>query len=157
MLQAKVLPRRADFQSRQHDIETEAQHLQDDTSLADEKRGELTQALDKKRKQLEREEADAEQQLEQEEADLVDKLSPLLVKVLEKYAFEHQYAMIIDISDPHNPVLWASETVNLTKTIINLYDEASAQAPAAAFPETPKSQNAVKPRPPASTIPKPEL
>jgi Skp family chaperone for outer membrane proteins len=148
-LQAKVLPRRTEFENRQHDIDAENQRLKDDTSLPDDKRDELTQALERKRKKLEREERDAEEELQQEEGQLINKYSPLLVKILEKYASEHQYAMIFDISDPHNPVLWASETVDLTKTIIALYDEAALQTPSSTPAAPPKASNAAKPAPTA--------
>jgi Skp family chaperone for outer membrane proteins len=154
LLQAKVLPRRTAFENRRQEIDAEAQRLQDDTTLAEDKRAELTDALERKRKQLQRDETDADDELQQEESQLIDKFSPLLVKVLEKYAAEHQYAMIFDISDPHNPVLWASETVNLTKTIIDLYDEASLQAQTPA-PESAKPPNAAKPRPAVNTSSKP--
>jgi Skp family chaperone for outer membrane proteins len=147
-LQAKVLPRRTEFENRQHEIDTEAQRLQDDTTLAVDARTKLTEDLEAKRKELLREETDADEELQQEESKLIDKLSPILVKVLEKYAFEHQYAMIFDISDPHNPVLWASESVNLTKTITTLYDEAASNAQYT-------TPNTAKPRPPSGASSKP--
>lgn len=152
-LQAKVQPRRTEFEKRQRDLDAETQRVDDDKTIADASRDELKQDLDRRRKKLEREEADAEEQLQQEEGELVNKFSPLLVKVLEKYAFDHQYAMIFDISDPHNPVLWASEAVDLTKTIISLYDAAAVQTPAA-VPTPPSAPKPARPKPPVSTAPK---
>jgi outer membrane protein len=61
--------------------------------------------------------------------------------VLEKYATANGYSLVLDVSNPQTPVLWASQTIDITTEIVKLYDQAnpgtgasSAAKPAGAAP-----------------------
>jgi outer membrane protein len=74
-----------------------------------------------------------------------------MMAVIDKYATDRGYALILDISSPQTPVLYASNTIDITRDIIALYDQgAAAQAPIAPSTAAPKPA-----APPAAATPKP--
>jgi outer membrane protein len=80
-------------------------------------------------------------------------LAQRLYAVVEKYAKDNGYTMIIDVSAQNTPVLYASSGVDITQDIIALYDKTStnggpASTPGAAIPGTP-----IKPAPRPATPP----
>jgi outer membrane protein len=66
--------------------------------------------------------------------------------VLDKYAKDNGFGVILDVSSQQTPVLWASNATDITGEIVKLYD-AAAGTPAA--PAAAKPANAV-PRTPAA-------
>ena len=45
--------------------------------------------------------------------------------VIEKYAKDNGYSMILDVSNPNTPVLYASSGIDITQDIVSLYDKTS--------------------------------
>jgi outer membrane protein len=75
---------------------------------------------------------DAQAELQQEQDRLIQDLSQKIMVVLDKYAKDNGYMLVLDVSSPQNPVLFASNTIDITKEIVDLYDKSSAaMAPAA--------------------------
>ncbi|MBV8906069.1 MAG: OmpH family outer membrane protein, partial [Acidobacteriia bacterium] len=66
--------------------------------------------------------------------------------LVEKYAKDNGYSMIIDVSQQNQPVWWASDSINITNEVISLYDKAN---PGAA------TSSATKPTAPSATTPAP--
>jgi outer membrane protein len=66
--------------------------------------------------------------------------------VVDKYAKDNGFTLVLDVSSPQTPVLYASNTIDITKEIVDLYDKNSAamapstvgQAPAKPAPGTAK-------------------
>jgi outer membrane protein len=61
--------------------------------------------------------------------------------------------MVVDVSNPQTPILYAAPSIDITKEIIELYDKSAAQLstppkPAASNPTTPAA-----PKPPAPANP----
>ena len=46
-----------------------------------------------------------------------------MMAVIEKYAKDNSYTMILDVSNPNTPVLYASSAIDITQDIISLYDK----------------------------------
>jgi len=61
--------------------------------------------------------------------------------------------VILDVSNPQTPVLWASQGTNITKQLVDAYN---AEAPVAPAAPAPKPAGAAATRPPAggTTTPK---
>ena len=62
-------------------------------------------------------------------------------------------ALVLDVSNPQTPVLWAAPSIDITTDIVKLYDQANpgtGAAPATAKPATPGT---AAPRPPANPAP----
>ena len=105
----------------------------------------LTQKLDRKRTDFQ-EDASAAQQ------DVLERIGRKMVDVLDRYARENGFSVILDTSGQNSPLLYASEQVNVTQDIIRLYDQAypvKTGAPAAATPKP----AAPKPATPPATKP----
>jgi outer membrane protein len=152
----KFDPRRKDFDKRQQDLQQlEDQYRKGANTMAEEARTQLMRDIDMKRKQLTRDMDDAQAELEQEQTRLYQELGQRMMAVIDKYATDRGYALILDISSPQTPVLYASNTIDITRDIIALYDQGAAmQAPAGAG--TAPQTGAPKPAaPPAAATPKP--
>lgn len=125
-LQKKFEPKRVDMERRQ----TEIQRLQDQLSKAttDTERARLNREIEQKTKSLNRDREDARAELDQEEQRIVNDLGSKVVAASEKYARDHGYTWIMDISSQQTPVVYFSETIDITKDVIDLYDKGGAPA-----------------------------
>ena len=78
-----------------------------------------------------------------------------MMVVIDKYARDNGYTLILDVSSPQTPVLYASNTIDITKDIIELYDKASASAPAPAPAKPAAAPAPLAPKPAATPAPAP--
>jgi outer membrane protein len=100
----------------------------------------LTQRLDRRRNDFQ-EDASAAQQ------EVLERIGRKMVDVLDRYARENGFSVVLDTSGQNSPILYASNQVDVTQDIIRLYDQAyPVKAGAGTAPATPK---------PAATTPKP--
>jgi outer membrane protein len=90
---------------------------------------------------------DAEAEFNQDQQKVLQQLGQKMMVVIDKYARDNGYAMILDVSAQNTPVLYASNTIDITKEIIELYDKNAGAAGAPATSAAPK---------PAAPAPKPE-
>jgi len=153
ILQDKYAPRQAELQTKRRDLEDlQAQLSKGRNTMSDEARNNLIRQIDLKNKSLTRDNEDATAEFQQEESKLINTIGQKMMAVIDKYAKEKGYSIILDISSPQSPVLYAVNTVDITTEIVGLYDKglgsggtaASAPAPAAPAPIT---------RPPAARPP----
>jgi len=146
-LKAKFTPKEQEFQKRQ----TELQQKQDEyrkgeNTMSDDKKAAMARDIDSLTKNLQRDTDDARQDVDQEQQRVLNELGSKMMTVLQKFAVDKGYTMIFDVSGQPNNILFASNTIEITRDIIALYD---ASAPSA--PSTPL----VKPTPNATAAPKP--
>ena len=87
-------------------------------------------------KSLKRDTEDAQADLEQEQGKIMQELGNKVMAVMEKYATHNGYALVLDVSNPQTPVLWAASAIDITNDIVKLYDQANpgTGAPSAAKP-----------------------
>jgi outer membrane protein len=139
-LQARFGPRKTELDKRQSDI----QQLQAQLAKAtdDTARQSLSREIDQKTKAVNREMEDARAELDQQEQKIMSELGGRVMTVIEHYAKDHGYMVILDISSQQTPVVYASETINITKDVIDLYDK---NAPTAAAGTPPPPVPAPKP------------
>jgi outer membrane protein len=103
--------------------------------MAEDKRNQLARDIDEKKKRLERDTQDAEEDLKAEQQKVLQGLGQRMMAVIEKYAKDNGYTMILDDSNPNTPLLYASSSIDITQDIISLYDKTSTNgAPAATTP-----------------------
>jgi outer membrane protein len=148
-IQARFNPKRAELEKRQ----TEIGQLQDQlnrgrNTLSDDARQQLVRDIDQKNKALTRATEDTQAEFDQEQQKIMGELYRRIMAVVDKYAKDNGYNLILDVSSPQTPVLYASSAVNITKDVIDLYDKNEPAATSAA-PVKPAAQ------PPASPPPKP--
>lgn len=142
-LDTKFVPKKKDFDARQSELAQLQDQLNKGGNLMNEdKRNQLARDIDEKKKRLERDMQDANEELQGEQQRVLQGLGQRMMAVIEKYAKDNGYTMILDVSNPNTPVLYASSGIDITQDIISLYDKTStnggpATAPTAT-PGTPK-------------------
>jgi len=165
-LDAKFAPRKKDFDGRQSEVASlQDQFNKGGTVLSEDKRNQLARDIDEKKKRLERDMQDAQEELQSEQQRLLQSLGQRMMAVIEKYAKDNNYTLILDVSNPNTPVLYASSGIDITSDIVSLYDKnptptgattptsgagaagSTAPRPAAARPATPPGTTS---RPPAT-------
>jgi outer membrane protein len=75
------------------------------------------------------------------QADVIDRIGRKMVDVLDRYARENGYAVVLDSSAQSTPILYASTQIDVTQDIVRLYDQAypvKAGATPQPKPATPK-------------------
>jgi outer membrane protein len=79
-----------------------------------------------------------------------------MLNVLEKYAKTNGYAMVLDVSNPQSPVLYASTSTNITKELVDAYNsEFPVAAPATKAPAKPAAKSTPPSAPRPATPKKP--
>jgi outer membrane protein len=137
-LDQKFMPRKKEFDTRQSEItQLQDQYNKGGTVMSEDKRNQLARDIDEKKKRLQRDMQDAEEELQGEQQRLLQGLGQRMMAVIEKYAKDNGYTMILNVSDPNTPVLYASSAIDITQDIISLYDKTSSNGAPAATPSTP--------------------
>jgi outer membrane protein len=131
-LQQRFAPKSAALKAQNDEIENLKKQLQAQSDkLSDEERVTRVKALDAKQKTLQRNYDDFQAEAQQAEQDVVNKLGGKMLAVLEKYAAANGYSVVLDVSSQATPVLWANQTSNITKDLIDAYNAQNPAAPAA--------------------------
>lgn len=125
-LEARVQPRQKEFDQRQSELaQLEDQFNKGGNVLSEDKHNQLLRDIDQKKKKLERDVSDAKDDLTTEQQRLLQSLGQRLMALIEKYAKENGYALVLDVSNPNTPVLYASSAIDITQDIIAQYDKAT--------------------------------
>ena len=157
-LEARMGPRKKELDGRQAEIKDLQERLQrGGNTLSDSAKEDLTRGIDTKTKSFNRQVEDAQAELEQEQQKVIGGLGQKMMAVIDKYAQQNGYALVIDVSSQNTPVLYASNSVDITKEVIDLYDKTVfTPAPAAAPATTTARPAAARPAAPApAAAPKP--
>lgn len=140
-LDAKFVPRKKDFDTRQSEVaQLQDQYSKGGNLMSEDKRNQLARDLDEKKKRLERDMQDANEELQGEQQRVLQGLGQRMMAVIEKYAKDNGYSMILDVSSPNTPVLYASSAIDITQDIVQLYDKTSSNGAPAAMPGTPAAR-----------------
>ena len=150
-LNSKTAPKKKELEQKQNEINSLQDQLnKGSNTLSDTAKNDLYKSIEAKKKNLQREVEDAQADLEADQNKLLQQLGQKILAVIEKYARDNGYTMVLDVSSPQTPVLYASPSVDITKEIIELYDKSTAASGAA----TPTPAPAPK-APAATPAPKP--
>ena len=142
-LEAKFTPKQKDFDQRKAEIGSLQDQLRKGSNtMSQDKRTDLERQIDEKTKRLNRDEQDARDELNSEQQRLLQGLGQRLMAVVTKYAKDNSYAMVLDVSSPNTPVMYASSAIDITQDIISLYDKTTANGGPAAVPHTPGTPGA---------------
>lgn len=147
-LQKKYAPKQAQLKSLNDEIDNLTKQLQaQSTTLNDAERAARAKTIDDKKKQLERSAEDAQNDFQNEMQELYGSLAQKVYDVLNDYAKQHGYTIVLDIAQQQSPVLYATESTNITQAVIDAYNVKSGVAapPASAGASTVPSAPAPKP------------
>jgi outer membrane protein len=155
-LQQKFSPRQAALQAQNDEVENLKKQLQaQGDKLSEEERNNRIRVATEKQKVLQRNYEDFQNEVQQAEQEILSRLGKKMLDVLEKYAKDNGYAVVMDVSSPQTPVLYAHPGANITKELIDAYN-AGSPVPKPAVSNAPRPAGAAASRPPASgaTTPK---
>jgi outer membrane protein len=138
-LQNRFKPKKDEIDKKQADIAAMQDQLKKlQATGSDEVKTKLMRDIDSANTKLQRDTQDAQTDLDEEQQKIMQELGGKMMAIVEKYAQSNGLAMVIDVSNPQTPVLWAAQAVDITAEIVKLYDQANpgtaAAAPAAARP-----------------------
>lgn len=136
-LEAKFMPKRQEIEKRQAEIQALQQQLRASSNTAsEEQKNKLMRDIDAKQKSLQRDGEDASAELDQEQQKLFQEIGGKVMAVIDKYASDNGFAVVIDVSAQSSPVLYASTSVDITRQVVETYDKnAPTAAPATAAPK----------------------
>ncbi len=151
-LQNKFEPRRKELEKKQSEINTLQEQLRKGANtLSEEARQKLMREIDAKTRSLNRDTEDAQSEFDQEQQKILQELGGRLMQVIDKYARDNGFALILDVSSPQTPVLYAANSIDITQAIVELYDK---NAPSAVGAASPKPATPAKPAAPKPATPK---
>ena len=157
-LQSQFAPRTSELQTISKQIDDLTGKLRTgENTLNDEEKTRLQAQINQLQQSGQRKQQDLTDDQQAAEQDLIETIGRKLEVVLNKYATENGYAVVLDVGSQQTSVFWSAPTVDITQQVISLYDAANpvkggGAAPSSSAPRTTPSTS--RPSTPA-TPPKP--
>lgn len=139
-LQKKYDPKRQQLKALSDEIDSLTKQLQTQgDKLGDAERASRAKTIDDKKKQLQRDAEDAQNDMQGEMQEVYNTLASKVYDVLNDYAKQHGFTLVLDIAQQQTPVLYATDSTNITKAIIDAYNVKSGvpAPPPSSTPEAP--------------------
>ena len=145
-IQQKFEPRFKQVEAQNNEIQKLRNQLSTLANTASQEvRDKLGREIDDKQKKLQWDTEDLQNDLQQEEGKLVNEIGQRMMQVIDEYAKQQGFALVLDVSSQQSPVLWAANGIDITQQIVELYDKRfGAGAPGAAAPASPPPAAAPK-------------
>lgn len=129
-LQKKWDPKRQQLKALSDEVDQLTKDVQN-PALSEADRASKAASLDTKKKQLERDTEDAQTDYQQAMQDVFNGVASKVYDVMEAYVKEQGYTLVLDASQQQSPVLYAVDSVNITKPVIDAYNlKSGVPAPA---------------------------
>ncbi|HMC60613.1 MAG TPA: OmpH family outer membrane protein, partial [Candidatus Solibacter sp.] len=155
-LQGTFAPKKSDLDKRQQDLAALQDQLKKGSAtMSDEAKTKLMRDIDAGTTRLNRETQDAQADLDEAQGKLMQELGNKMMAIVEKYATQNAFALVLDVSNPQTPVLWAASSVDITNDIVKLYDQANPAGSTVAKPAAPAPSRPMAPAPVTKTAPPP--
>jgi outer membrane protein len=143
-LRKKFEPKQTQLKALSDEIDGLKKQLQTQSaSLSDAARANLTKQIDDKTKSLQRSAEDAQNDFQQEMGETYQKLAEKVFQVVQTYAGQNAYTVVLDASAQQSPVLWATTGIDISQAVVDAYNQKSgvpaqptSSAPAASAPRT---------------------
>ncbi len=143
-LEKKYEPKRQQLKAQSDEIDSLTKQLQASATLSDTQRASQAAAIDTKKKQLQRDAEDAQNDFQQDMQEMFKGVAAKVYEVMTSYAKDQGYTLVLDASEQENPVLYAVESVNITRPVLEAYNQKSG-VPAPAAPESHPATGAAHP------------
>jgi outer membrane protein len=142
-LQKKYDPKRQQLKTLSDEVDNLTKQLQTQgDKLSDGERANRAKVIDDKKKALQRDGEDASNDFQNEMQEMYTGLASKVYDVLSTYAQQKGYTLVLDVAQQQTPVLYAVDSTNITKPIIDAYNVKSGvpappQPAAGAVPTAP--------------------
>ncbi len=125
-LETKLSPLKNELEKKQAEIRALQDKLQrGGNAMAEAAKADLARSIDQKTKSYQRDMEDAQAEFQDQQRKMLEELGQKMEAVIDKFAVANGYSVILDVSNPSTPVLYAANAVDITKDIIDLYDKAT--------------------------------
>ena len=143
------------FAARQTELENLNKQITDlrqrlsagQATLSQDEQARLTRQGELLARQLQRKQDEYQEDVNASQGDVIDKIGRKMIDVLDRYARENGYVVILDSSAQNTPILYASNQIDVTQDIIRLYDQAYPLKAGSTTPK-PASRPAAQPAAP---------
>ena len=145
-LQSQLAARQTELEGLNKQINDLRQRL--DTGkgkISDEEQARLTRQGEVMARQLQRKQDEYQEDVNAAQGEVFDRIGRKMVDVLDRYARENSYVIILDSSAQNTPILFASTNIDVTQDIIRLYDGAYPVKAGSATPAKPAARPAAPP------------
>jgi outer membrane protein len=154
-LRDRFAPKQQELEKQQRDINDLQNQLKtQDKNLSDDARNRLLRSIDDKTRSLTRENEDAQAEAQQAEQDAINEIGRKMINIINDHAKSQGYSLVLDVSSPQTPVLFADQALDITEKIVEMYNSSAATSGSAAPSGTAPKPSATAPKAPA-TAPKP--
>ncbi len=156
-LQKKFEPTQATLTNLNLEIENLKKQLQTQgEKLNEQARNDMIKSIEAKQKTMQRQVEDAQADFQGQQNEIANRVGGKLLDVLDKYARQNGYSVVLDVSGQQSPVLWAAQTSDVTQEIVNAYNSQSGvPAPAPGGAAAKPAGTAARPPAPKPAPPKP--
>lgn len=129
-LSAKQAAKAKEFEKKQNEILTLQDQLNKGANtLSEAAKNALYASIAGRKKTVQREMEDAQADFQADEQKILQRLGEKILAVVQRYAHDNGYTMVVDVGANTSPVLYASASIDITKEIIELYDKTAAAPP----------------------------
>src|SRR5881275_1388928 len=113
-LSKKLEPKQTELKGQNDEVESLKKQLNTQgDKLNDQSRANLVKTIESKQKSLQRSLEDAQSDFQAQQNDVLNRVGAKMMNVLDKYAKENGYALILDVSNQNSPVLWAGASTDV--------------------------------------------
>jgi outer membrane protein len=141
----KYAPKKTEYDKRQQELDQLTAQLNNGkATMSEAAQQKLAADIQTKGKDLKRFGEDAQAEMENDDAKLGQELQAKMGALIQQYAIQNGYAVVLNYGDQQSPVLWAAAATWITDDMVKLYDqvhpvkdEAPAKPAAAAKPPAP--------------------
>ncbi len=132
-LQKKYDPQRQQLKALSDQIDTITKQLQaQEATLSEAERASRSSLIDGKKKQLDRDAQDAQSAFQQEMQDMFSAVAAKVYDVMSGYVKQRGYTLVLDASQQQTPILYAEDSTDITKAVLDAYNlKSGVPAPAA--------------------------
>jgi len=155
-LDKKFDPKRTELQNLNKEIEDLKKQLNTQgDKMNEDARSNLVRNVETKQKTMQRASEDAQNDYQQQQSEIAQRILQKMAPVIDKFAKDNQYSLLIDVSQPwpQGQVLWFGLNADVTKQVVDLYNaQSGVAAPASASNSTSRpTSGTITPKPAATT------
>jgi len=128
---AKLEQLRKSIETQQKELEAQQTKLRTQERLLDDTlKANMTRDIERRQTELARAQEDAQRELDTLRTELMRPIAEVADGILQKYAKEQDYTLIIDSSNPQNgSIIWTNPKSEITETITKMIDAELAKNP----------------------------
>lgn len=123
-LQTRFTPRKNEIDSLTKQLDSLRQRLQDgQNTLSDQMKNKLGRQYQQLSRQVQRKQQELQEDAQDARNDAVDTIGQKMIQLIDRYANEKGFSIVLDTSQQSSPVLFAANSVNITNEIVSLYNK----------------------------------